>query len=185
MKKLNNKGLASVLIVVITLAVVAVGFAGYRVYENSKDKTADNQNTQADTSKQEAAPQPTTQTEQKDKNEGYLVIKEWGVKIKMKDSDKVTYVFDDVDAEDPASGESYDSSMALQVKDEFLQDKSCKVSVGWSRYPTLKDDFFIQRAKKIGDYYFISGGSPYNCGNDADNAINQSVRSDFGNLETL
>lgn len=51
MKKLNNEGLAAIFIVLLTLTVVGIGFTGYRVYQNSKDKP------ETETTKQ------TTQTE--------------------------------------------------------------------------------------------------------------------------
>lgn len=106
----------------------------------------------------------------------YLVIKEWDVKISMKDAAKATYTYDRT----PSSGVggSYDSLINLLAKSEFLDDKTCDVSVGMER-STKIPDMPQNSYKKLGNYYYWINGSPYACSSDADNKLNQSLRSDF------
>ncbi len=186
--KSNQKGFSAVEIVVVIVVVGLLGIVGRLVYDrqNSNKHVIPNKNTPSSDTKKSVTTSPSTLiTPTPDPNTGYLVVKEWGVKIKMKEAAKVTYTYGSEEFDDPRNGEHGDSGISLEVKPEYLQDKTCKVSVGWARYKTIKDSFFLERARKIGDYYFMSSGSPYNCGNDADNALNQSIRNDFGNLEVL
>lgn len=116
----------------------------------------------------------------------YLVIKEWNAKIKLRDAAKISYSYAKADlAITDAKNERPDSFISIEVKSQYLQDPSCKVSVGWSRYPKLESNFFLKSATKIGAFYFLSGGSPYNCANKADNTLNARIRSDVIQLEAL
>ena len=168
-----QKGFGLVEIIIIIAIVGLLGVAGWLVYDRQKSPTT------ADSSAQ-TAQEPVAKP---DPNAGYLVIKEWGVKIKMKDAAKVTYDYTSQVTDDDKG--KPDSSITLKVKPEYMPDENCKVSVGWTRYTSISDERFLEITKKIGDYFFISGGSPYNCENEANNALNASVRADFGNLEAL
>jgi len=179
--KNNQKGFSVVEILIVVVIVGLVGTVGWLVYDRQKSKS-DDKDTAVQTSQQESSKNQTV-TPKPVPNTGYLVVKEWGVKIKMKDADKVSYDYTAKVYENDKG--KADSSIGLKVKPEFLENKSCEPSVSLTRYTSVSDEFFVKRATKIGNYYFISGGSPYNCGNDADNALNNSVRADFGNLEAL
>ena len=183
--KKNETGFSAVEIILVLVIIVLLGVVGWFVYKNQK-KTIPSPTTTANTTASTPAKTTTTTptTPVTDPNAGYLVIKEWGVKIKMKDSTKVTYTYDGTPGTDPSGAGYYESNILFVVKPEYLQDKTCKVSVGYSRYKTL-EVAFANTAIKIGDYYYLGGGSPYNCGNDADNTLNQSVRSDYGNIQAL
>ena len=180
MKKLDNQGFGAIEIIMAVVIIGLLGLCGWLFYSR-QHKTP---TTTSTTSTQAAPAKATTATPAApatDPNAGYLVIKEWGVKIKMKDAEKVTYTYSATGKGEEQSNGTYDSSVGLAVKPEFLQNKTCKVSVGYDRY-TKVIDFFKESAPKIGNYYYISGGSPYNCENDADNALNKSIRTDFVNI---
>jgi hypothetical protein len=108
-------------------------------------------------------------------NNSYLVIKEWGVKLPMADADKVSYTYL---PEYSGVIDNCDSSIVLQVKSKYLQDKTCEISVGMSRSTSI-DKGFESSFTKVGKYYFGLEGNPYNCGNDPDNNLNYKIRQEF------
>lgn len=184
--KETNKGFSAVeliLAVGVVGLLVAVGISLWQL--NASRSKSDivvpptaEKTTSSQSQSQQGASNQTVET-----TTGYLVVKEWAVKVKMKDADKIGYTYNSASSDDPVTGEHVNSSIVFQIKPEFLQDKTCQLSIGWSRYETVKNQQLAQSAVKIGDYYFISSGNPYNCGNDADNALTKSIREDAANLE--
>lgn len=121
-----------------------------------------------------------------DPNAGYLVIKEWGVRLQMENADKVTYDFYDTPGTDPSGAGTYQSRISVHVKPEYLQDKSCDLGAGMYRFdPTDINQAFAPRGKKIGSYYYLIGDSPHLCGNDQDELVNQTIRGEFTLLRNL
>lgn len=168
----------TVIEIVLGLALIAViSAAGFFAYTNYRSSHTTVSNVTAT---------PTASTATAKDPSQYLVIKEWNAKIKMRDAAKVSYSYIKADSTNASpNGEIPDSAIAFAVKPEYLKDRSCKVSVAWSRYSKIKSDFLLKSATKIGAYYFLSTGSPYNCDNDSDNALNERIRSDFAHLEAL
>lgn len=178
-------GFAALEAVLIVVIVVLVGGTGYFVYHANK-KTNDTLNSAAKVAQSSPkfakkktvaksvapAPAPTTPAPAAT---NYLTVAQWGVEVKMNDAGKVTYTYNST-CQDVAG--SCDSSISLQVKPEFLQDKTCNISVGMSRFSSI-DPRFAVNFKKVGNYYFETTGSPYNCGNDVDNNLNTSLKNEF------
>lgn len=183
MKK-NQEGFGVVGVLIVIVMLVAAGFAGWKVMINNKKPKASTATTTTKTEEKK-----TTEPEKVSDNStaGYLVIKEWNVKIKMKDADKATYTYDASQKGQTSTQTdgTVDSTIGLAIKPEYLKDKTCDVSVGYTRYSKLDDSFFKERAVEIGGYYYLSSGSPYACSNAADNTLTGSLRSDFGNIEAL
>ena len=49
-----------------------------------------------------------------------------------------------------------------------------------SRYTAANiEPALIDSAIKIGEFYYLGGGSPYACDDERDNELNKSVRADF------
>jgi hypothetical protein len=180
MKK-NQKGFSALEGLLIVVIVGMLGGVGWYVWHSQQqvDKTyfQTSNSSVRPRPKISSTTSPQSSTNKEDPNKDYLVIKEWGVKLPMADADKVSYSYL-ATCSDPSGIGTCDSTIGLNVNSELLQDKTCKISVGMSRYTS-----FDQRAAdsftKVGKYYFGEGGSPYNCGNDHDNNLNAKLREEF------
>jgi hypothetical protein len=171
MKKLNQKGFSHFEIALLILVLAALGFAGYTVYQKNKPES---QTTTTVVTKQEETKKAEEQKEPESKpntDENYLVIAEWGVKIKVPSANKLQYSYDKNTGS--TSNGDYDSEVLLTVRPEFLQDKTCKLSVTIDRSKTVPG---TPTYKKVGDNYYFLSGSPYGCGNQADDTLNTSIR---------
>jgi hypothetical protein len=119
-----------------------------------------------------------------DVNEGYLIIKEWGVKVKMRDADKVTYEMVSSNAAKPI------------IKPNVRQDARCKnddLGLALLRYKfnnlpeAYKGEYPAKKA--IDTYIYVEEGAPgivcpYN---KDDGALEERVLLDFNilNIEKL
>lgn len=166
MKK--QAGFTAIEVIIGVVLVAAIGVAVFLVYQNQQ---------KSNTSK--ATPSPTAFMGPTPNPAQYLVIKEWGIKIKLRDAPKATYIYQ-------ASGSvpGVDSGITLKVKPEYLQDKTCNISVDINRYSKTPDNTQPEPAAKIGNYYYVVGGSPYHC-NATDDALNDRIRNDFSQIEAL
>lgn len=80
----KEKGFNAIAIVLIVVAVAVLAFVFWRVWDAGKQKPSGPNDNQQST-QQEQAHGPVKQT---DPNEGYMVIKEFGIKIKLSDDIK-------------------------------------------------------------------------------------------------
>lgn len=117
----------------------------------------------------------------KTKLDGYLVIDEWGIKLQLKDFDKVFYTYEDRGENNYGTPETITT---IKVKSEFLQNKDCNAGINWSRGKNL-DPQLKAIAVRIGDYYYVSGSTSYDCGNVGDNDLNKRLQKDFVKIEAL
>lgn len=183
----KQKGFTVVEGLLLVIAVTLVVFVGYYVYHSQKNAN-DILNTAAQTSqnvpalktakaKPKATPTPITPTPAPaaPANSGYLVIKEWNLKLKMADNNDVAYTYQKGGQD---SLGTQDSAIAFSVKPELLQDKSCKISLA-----IIRDSSVDSRAQgsyvKVGNYYYQTTGNPYNCGNTHDNNLNAQIRPEL------
>jgi hypothetical protein len=67
MKQSKQQGFGVVAVLAIVVVIAVVGFVGWRLYDASQKPAGNN---------------PSTQEPQTDPNEGYVVIREWGVRFK-------------------------------------------------------------------------------------------------------
>ena len=157
----NNDGFGVASIILIILVVILIGLIGWFVYQKSNTTTSKKVVSTATT-------QPATHNTTN--NSGYLVISEWGIKIKMDDASKVTYIYSDKSGQLGSTGANYTSSVTPVVKPEALQDKTC--TVGLSVYRVTEAG---QYTTKIGNYYYQVSGGPAACSNAQDNQLMQNV----------
>ncbi|HEX5456116.1 MAG TPA: hypothetical protein VFW77_01990 [Candidatus Saccharimonadales bacterium] len=190
MKKLNNKGFGVVEAILILIIVGIIGGTGVYVYkQNQSDKdlgSGGNSQIQKTASDSQADKQTAQTPAAEDSNKGFLVIKEWGIKVKLRDSDKVTgYTYDSKPGD--IFGYKYDSAVTPVIKLINAKNENCK-TIGVYMYRTDKN--YEGVTKKVGDHYFLVTGSPGQCAdstNDPDELANQRLVKDFvpANAEVL
>lgn len=180
----NEKGFSVIELVLVLVIVALVGVVGFLAYKDQAEKStahpASTSTTKQTTTTPAATAAPTTSA-------NYLVIKEWGVEIKMADANKVQYNYTGKPGTN--TNGSYDSSIELSIKPDYLQDKTCMLSVGMSRTTTLSSiaPSSYQNYKQVGSNFYFEDGSPYSCGNQADDTLDQAVLQEFtlANLQSL
>lgn len=187
MKKNNQRGFSAVEGLLVVVIIGLIGFVGWYLWHSRPVKTKTTiTNTSSTKNTASNTPSKSTTKPAADVNAGYLVIKEWGVKIKLRDSDKVTYTYDATQKDKQGEGDGIiDSMIDLEVKSKYYLNKECNPAVGYTRYSKVTDSFFVERATKIGNYYYMSSGSPFNCENDSDNALNGRIREDLVDIVAL
>ncbi len=192
MKKLNNKGFGVVeglLILVIIGIVGGTIFYVRKSYNNvnsGSDGTTISHNQKAE-DQTEAQPVEEQQAEsEEDVNKGYLVVDEWGVRIKLRDADRVKSYSYDSKASD-IFGIKYDSSITPVINPHNSQNTNCK-SIGVTMFRSKTNPNVD--SKKVDGYYFFMTGSPGQCTDDPDdpdNQLNIRLIKDFNprNIEAL
>ena len=151
----NQRGFGIVELILIVLLVLGIGFVIWRVYDVqlSVDKTAD------------VTEQASNQTVAKDKNAGYFVIKDWGVRFK------------------PQTGLSVDDIVVYKGSGDVLNFTTKRVEalggacdhtsprfiaamvVSRSKTAPIASDM-IQPSMKIGDYYYYIMPAQSPCSDD-------------------
>ncbi len=185
MRKLNNKGFG---VVEGLLALVIVGIVSgtilYVYNANKKVNNGSDGTTITQTEKQ--ASESPAQKPAQDLNKGYVVVKEWSIRIKLRDSDRVKsydystsdndgyrYYFSDIKA---------DSTVAVVVKP--YKEKGCTTehpgAVMFRSATKPKGD-----SKKIGDYYFFAKEGPNECLGVEPSALSSRILQDFEQLENI
>ncbi len=87
----------------------------------------------------------------------YLAIPEWGIKLKMDDADKVTYVMHGTPNGSPNS-EMVTSYASLRLKDGLTASEACK-DLGIALTQLTDAPYSV----KIGNYYYGYEGAPGAC----------------------
>ncbi len=91
----NEKGFGVIEILLIIAVIGLIIAIGWLFFSRQKDSTQDNK----ETNTQQTTQKTTEQQSTKDTDEGYLVVKEWGVRFKvpssLKDTEIVYKVYDD------------------------------------------------------------------------------------------
>ncbi len=155
--KINQKGFSVVEILIIIVVVGLLGVVGWFVYDRQKDKTSDTSNTQASTmQKDEASKQ---ETKKADPNEGYLVVKEWGVRFKTPSglSDVRYAIHDDtvaIFAKPTGSNLQYVSDYEKYEDSNFRHATGVLYRSTSATKPFAGDD--TRQGKKVGDYYYYT-----------------------------
>lgn len=181
-KKYTQQGSAHI-IIVVTLVVALLATLGFVFWQNFIDKDS---SSTADTSKtidSTAGNYSETPAAATTNNQGYVVVKEWGVKFKSSISDKLEYkVYSSVGL---SSNTAYDA-LGLKIKLSALIDKDCtKFGTDLYRQTQAQSDY---RTRKMGDYYYFVTGAPGECSEHAsDIKIQTKILSDLAidNLEAL
>jgi len=150
--------LSIVLVIVVAGILGAGGWALFRKHQaaNAKPDTA---TASAQTSGKHAA-QTEAKVEQTSgiaPGDQYLVIKEWGIKLKMEDADKVTYVMHGTPNGSP-NADMVTSYASLRLKDTLTAVEDCK-DLGLALTQLTDAPYSV----KIGNYYYGYEGGPGAC----------------------
>jgi Tfp pilus assembly protein PilE len=171
MKKQSHSAGFGVLEIILVVAVVGLlGFLGYYVY-SQQNKPADTQNTQTQT---DANSEEKTETTQKIKE--YVEIKEWGLKVALRDYDKVDFKVQNQSGYLPGDEYTYEAVAGPSFKKEFLQDDTCEPGLSLFR---SKISFNGRAEKKIGEYYYTVAGGPGRCSDDPENNPDDQLKTRF------
>lgn len=174
MKNSTNQGSALIVIVII-LSVAILGALGYVFWSSYTSERA---------SQNSSSAQDDDETEQVDANEGYILVVEWQVKVRLGDNaDKVSYSIENRTGN--LMGEfMYDSVLTPKIRAEYLSDTSCGIGLSMARGSSAPENFLY---KQIGEYYYVITGSPYLCESQSDAEIISPLIRTFSveNVEPL
>jgi prepilin-type N-terminal cleavage/methylation domain-containing protein len=161
--KTNQKGFSVVEILIVLVVIGLLGTVGWLVYDRQNNKKTENPATESstqqnnETSKQESS---TQQVEKTDPNEGYLVLKEWGLRFKIPSGlADVKYTIHD----DTVSFFAKPTGSSVQYRTDYdkFVDGHSQYAIGnlfrstSSTKPYPGEDSGRQ-GKKVGDYYYYT-----------------------------
>jgi prepilin-type N-terminal cleavage/methylation domain-containing protein len=155
--KANQKGFSVVEILIVTVIIGLLGAVGWLVYDRQNNKTPETSNTQASTTQKEETPKQ--ETKKPDPNEGYLVVKEWGLRFKIPSGltdVKYTIHGDTVSffAKPTGSNVQYRADY-----DKFEEGRSQYAMGNLYRSTSSAKPFagdMTREGKKVGDYYYYT-----------------------------
>lgn len=171
---IDEKGFTLIEGLLIFVIVIIVGGTGYYIYHSSKQADKNLQSTSTDTKFNKKKSKTADRVTQDEVNLDYIVIKEWGVKVKVRDANKVSVQVANEPGDSPTG--KVDGSANPVFKSGVLQDQSC--TPGVSLYRSAGQNEF-NNAKLIGSHYYFITGSPGPCMQDSDNQLKQRFLEDF------
>lgn len=188
MKK-NEKGFSVVEILIVLVVVGLIGGTGWYVWQPKHKTTENNKST---TNSTPATEQKATDNPEVKSEVNYLTIKEWGVKISLRDTDKVSYAYTS-QPNGSYYGSSYDSTIDVELKAGQEPPAGCSSKVGAllrskdKPQPTdVNGHPSISNFKQIGSYYyFVPGGDPACSNNQAHEELQKRIREDLLNITQL
>jgi prepilin-type N-terminal cleavage/methylation domain-containing protein len=148
----NQKGFSVVEILIVIVVVGLLGAVGWLVYDRQKNKTSHTSNTQVSTSQKE-------ETKKVDPNEGYLVVKEWGLRFKTPSG--LTDVRYAIHGDAVAFFAKPTGSNVQYVTDyQKYADSNFRYAIGVLYKSTSSIKPFAgdmtREGKKVGDYYYYT-----------------------------
>lgn len=176
-------------IIIISLVVVSVlaAFGGLYYWQNSKNQDLQKQ---LDASKAEVmklqqssteatteTSVPATTTTPATSDAGYLVIPEYGVKVKLSDADKVTYI---ITGTPGGSGNTagVQSYATINLKNNTQGSKCATVGLSLTQRTS--------GGTKVGtSYYGFDGGEPQACGNAQEDALRTKIYNELVNAQIV
>lgn len=155
--KQNQKGFGAVEILIVIVVVGLLGTVGWLVYDRQKTKTPDSKPAaQSSTQQKETAvTQPTQKT---DPNEGYFVVKEWGLRFKIPSGlTDVKYTIHG----DTVAFFAKPTGSSVQYRadyDKYAEGRSqyATGNLYRSKESTNNERGFATEGKKVGDYYYYT-----------------------------
>jgi cytoskeletal protein RodZ len=180
MQKLKDSqsGAAHLIVILLVVAIAVIGFVGWKVLgesnESADNKKTNTSNPTPNTSKPMNSNKSTNDqtTTTPDASSEYLVIKEWGVKIKLEDAEKITYVMSGTPNGAP-NADMATSSAALRLKDSVTNSENCR-ALGMS----VSQLTSATNATKIDDYYYgFEGVGNDACGDNTIDALKEKITS--------
>lgn len=175
----RQRGFSLVLIVGALVAVVVIGIVAWRIYESGK--TTNQTNSQSPPGS-DNEPQQQSGTPAADPNEGYVVLKEWGVRFKpVEGLGNVTH-FRPTDT--PQGYDRFD----LSTTELGTRDARC-ATMGFSSVTraTTPQSGYETMLAQVGDYYYYYRGSDSACSTTAANATFEAAQRNLTkeSLKTL
>ena len=136
---------------------------------------------------------PITSDDVPNKTADYLVVQKWGIKIRMRDADKISLHTNFSMLEDPAqdveSGAYYDSLISYTINDGVLFDNRCDAGGLGGVIIRLINTGGLTNYRIVGDYAFAHVASPgIPCEfNTQDSALQVRIFKDFttSNMEQI
>lgn len=186
-KKFKSK--KKILLVALLVLLVLAAFGSLYYWTNSKNQELQRQldsanveikKLQAEESETKKPESPTdeTPTTSTNSDDGYLVITQYGVKVKLSDADKVTYSI----TGNPGGTANADNvqSYATIILKNSTQGSKC-ASIGLSLTQRVSGD-----GTKIGtSYYGFDGGEPLPCGDAQKDALRTQIYKELVNAQIL
>lgn len=162
--------------IILTIGLVAVlGVVIWRLMNSEQQK----QSSQSQDSSQIKQTEPAKRT---DPNEGYVVIKEWGVRFKPVEG------FEDVEYFKP-SNFPYDAftftTKSLSDSAASCASSSGNIVLGGLARHIVETEGFGGVKEKIGDYYYQFRGPQASCGTENDALESEALNKLSKSLETL
>lgn len=157
MKKNTGFGVVGIVLVVVTVALV--GLIGWRLYDANKNKQSNSTSSNNQTQQNNSASQSnqSDQATQTDPNEGYVVIKEWGVRFKpIEGLNDVEYSIGNIKGSNGTA--SFSTSELSKYGDSCSASQTGMAPLGkLIRTQGVKEDatpVSTSYAAQIGDYYY-------------------------------
>ena len=151
--KANQKGFGIVEIIIVLVVISLLGVLGWVIYNRQKDGTSEVSNTQ----QKEETPKP--ETMKPDPNEGYLVVKEWGLRFKSPSGlTDIKYTIHG----DTASFFAKPTGSSVQYRADYdkFEDGNSRYALGNLYRSTSSTKPFsgdmTREGKEIGDYYYYT-----------------------------
>lgn len=179
-KRHSQTGSAA-LIITIILTLAVAGGVGLVWWQNANERNTQANTQHTSTEKEAKASEAINQKTSQQKE--YLVIEEWGVKLKTSIADHLIY--QPRSLTNTGSPTPFDE-LGLKIKPSSVINQDC-VDFGADLYRQLTPSDRFE-TKKIGDYYYFVTGSPGDCSDEPSDAhLQQSVLIDLNvtNLEAL
>jgi len=181
--KLNNRGFGAVEVILIIVIVGILGFVGWRAYSvyTEKPETGAEQSKYEFKNKEEPA-------QVTDSTEGYLVIKEWGVKLPTIQSDTLKYA-----RNQDSKRDSIDITGVNLAKTGDHCDLGETVPAAIYRQKTEDSSPYSgELIDKIGEYYYYYSSPQATCVDNPDSSagtlsakVVSELRTNIKKLETV
>jgi len=125
--------------------------------------------------------------------DGYFVVQDWGIKIRMRDADKISLAMDSSMRGNPMqfmdTGAYYDSAITYTINDGVLLDGRCSQKALGSEILRLVNTGGLTNYRVVGDYAYARVSSPgLPCQfNSEDAALQGRIYEDFdiSNIEQI
>jgi Tfp pilus assembly protein PilX len=110
----------------------------------------------------------------------YLEIKEWGIKVKLEDADKLTYTINGTPNGTSANADGIVSYAALSLKDSITTSQQCKpLTTSISQHLVASNTGEGANMTTVGKYAYGIDGGPNSCADTAINTLQQKIFSEL------
>jgi hypothetical protein len=180
-------GLTVALVAVSAYLLVKLSAANSNDITNNTQTSDTSKDTTTNKDKDELTTVTTPDVSEETDNDGYLVIGEWGVKIKMRDAAVMSYVFTDYSNELPdfRGIATFDSSVRPVISSD---DPNCLIGMDILRLRTLNNDAiaesFSPLVRNVGDRKYLRNG-PQQTAFCADSDLGRRVTDDLTTLDMV